>query len=440
MRAHAPRVCLVVLMFAAVTAEGRQSAAAPAAPTPVERLEAHRRSASSDLALAERRFLHFAGDQRLLDEAADVAWRYVSRHYVPSTGMVGAVPNYDYATIWDIASGLAAIYCAGELNLIDRNEADARLLRALTTLASYPLYDGIAFNKVYSVTSGAMVDRAERRSESGYGWSTTDIGRLLVWLRIIGTSRESLSKPAEAVAARLEYARLVRDGYLWGEDIDARGETRSYQEGQLGYEQYAARGFAAWGHRAEKALDYEINALPITVMGQPLVADLRQRDRLTSDPFVLSGIELGWLPREAPLARAVLAAQRERFERTGIVTMVGEDALADPPHFFYYYGVFANNRAFGIDVQAPRAVVDEPRWISTKAAYGWHALLPSAYTLRAVRAVAPAASAAGWASGVYERGGSTNVPNINTAAVVLEAALFERLGRPLLQAGGGDSD
>ena len=39
----------------------------------------------------------------------------------------------------------------------------------------------------------------------------------------------------------------------------------------------------------------------------------------------------------------------------------------------------------------------------------------------------------GWASGVYERGGSTNVPNINTAAVVLEAALFERLGRPLLK-------
>lgn len=432
MRAHAPRVCLVILLLAAVT-EGRQGGAAPPETTPVERLESHRHAASSDLALAERRYLHFAGEQRLLDEAAAIAFRYVARHYVPSTGLIAAVPGYDYATVWDLASSLAAIYCAGELNLIDRKEADARLILAMQTLASYPLYHDTAFNKVYSVTSNAMVDRAERRSESGYGWSTTDIGRLLVWLRILATSRESLAKPAEAVVARIEFARLVQDGYLWGEDVGPGGESRRYQEGQLGYEQYAARGFAAWGHRAGKALDFEENALPITIMGQPLAADLRQRDRLTSDPFVLSGIELGWLPREAPLARSMLAAQRERFERTGIVTIVGEDALADPPHFFYYYSVFANNRAFGIDVQTPRAVVDGPRWVSTKAAFGWHALTPSAYTLRAVQVVRQAAGPAGWASGVYERGGSTGVPNINTAAVVLEAALFARLGRPLLR-------
>lgn len=433
MRTYAPRVSLVLILLLAATAAATEGRQGSATPLPVERVEAARLAASGDLAIAERRYLHFSDDQQLLDDAAAVAWRYVTRYYVPSTGLVAAVPNYDYATIWDIASSLAAIYCAGELNLIDRKEADARLLRALETLARYRLFDGTAFNKVYSVTTGTMVDRAERRSESGYGWSTTDIGRLLIWLRVLATSRESLSEPADAIARRLDYGRLIEGGYLWGEDADARGERRRYQEGQIGYEQYAARGFALWGHAAEHALDFQRNALPITVMGQPLVADLRQRDRLTSDPFVLSGLELGWTPSEAPLARALLAAQRERFERTGTVTIVGEDALAEPPHFFYYYGVFANNRAFGLDVQAPRAFVDGPRWISAKAAYGWHALLPSAYTLQAVRAVAPATGPAGWASGVYERGGSTGVPNINTTAVVLEAALFARLGRPLLR-------
>lgn len=430
MRAHAPRVAVLIAALAAASVEGRQQN--QAAPLPVDRLEAHRHAASADLALAERRFLGFAGDQKQLDDAAAIAWRYVAANYVPATGMVAAVPNYDYSTVWDLASSLAAIYCAGELNLIDRREADARLIRAMQTLASYELHQGVAFNKVYSVTSGAMVDRSERRSQDGYGWSTTDVGRLLIWLRILGTSRESLSKPAEAVVQRLKFDRLIEGGYLWGEDVDPRGANRRYQEGQLGYEQYAARGFALWGHRAEKALDFSLNALPITVMGQPVAADLRQRDRLTSDPFVLSGIELGWEPREAALARAVLAAQQERFRRTGIVTMVGEDALAEAPHYFYYYGVFANNREFGIDVQAPNTFVDGPRWISTKAAFGWHALAPSAYTRRAVQAVRPAAGAGGWSSGVYERGGSTNVPNINTAAVVLEAALFARLGRPLL--------
>lgn len=431
MHTHAPRVALAAAVLLTASAEGRQTGAP--APLPVERLDAYRHAASADLALAERRFLHFAGSNRQLDEAAAIAWRYVTQNYIPSTGLVASVPGYDYATIWDLASSLAAIYCASELNLIDRREADARLSRALQTLASYRLYQDVAFNKMYSVKSGAMIDRAERRSSSGFGWSTTDLGRLLIWLRILGTSRASLAGPAEAVVSRLKFDRLVQHGYLWGEDTDPRGAPRRYQEGQLGYEQYAARGFAAWGHRAEHALDYAENALPITVMGHQVAADLRQRDRLTSDPFVLAGLELGWEPREAQLARGVLGAMEERFRRTGIVTMAGEDALSEPPHYFYYYGVFANNREFGIDVQAPRAFVDGPRWISTKAAYGWHALAPSAYTRRAIEAVKAAAGPGGWSSGVYERGGSTNVPNINTAAVVLEAALFERLGRPLLR-------
>lgn len=430
MRAHAPRTALLIVALCAVSAEGRQAQGPQGLP--VERLLERRHATAQALAEAERHHLGFAGTDDALSQAAAIAWRYVGANYVPATGIIAAVPNYEYATVWDLASSLAALYAAGELGLLDRAESDARLLRALQTLQRLPLYQETAFNKVYSVRTGTMVDKSERRSESGYGWSTTDIGRLLVWLRIVGASREPLAGPAEAIARRLKYERLVHDGYLWGEDVDAAGNGRRYQEGQLGYEQYAARGFALWGQEPTKALDFDLNALPITVMGHAVAADLRQRDRLTSDPFVLSGIELGWEPREAALARAVLAAQQERFARTGIVTMAGEDAMSEAPHYFFYYGVFANNREFGIDVQMPGVSLDGPRWISTKAAFGWHALLPSAYTRRAIEAIRPAAGPAGWASGVYERGGSTNVPNINTAAVVLEAALFERLGRPLL--------
>jgi hypothetical protein len=435
MTAHAPRVALVLILLVVVSAEGRQASQPAKQLSPVDRLDTFRNTAYGDLAAAERRYLRFAGQAQQLDEAAAIAWRYIAKYSVPATGLVSAVPNYEFATIWDIASSLAAIYCAGELNLIDRREADARLLRALQVLANVRMYKDVAFNKVYSVTSGDMMDRAERRSSSGYGWSTTDMGRLLIWLRILGTSRESLSKPAEAVATRMKFDKLIENGYLWGEDLDSSGRQRRYQEGQVGYEQYAARGFALWGHPAAEALDFSANALPITVMGQQLVADLRQRDRLTSDPFVLSGLELGWEPREAPLARAVLAVQEERFKRTGIVTMVAEDALNEAPHYFYYYSVFTHNKPFGVDVQMPGAFVEGPRWVSTKAAFGWHALAPSAYTRQVVQAVAAAAGPNGWASGIYERGGSTNVPNINTAAVILEAALFERLGRPLLKKG-----
>src|SRR5687768_5759424 len=103
MRAAAPRAALLLLILVAATAEGQQTAQQPA-PLPVERLEGHRRAASEDLALAERRYLHFAGQERQLDEAAAIAWRFVTSNYIPSTGLTAAVPNYDYATIWDIAS------------------------------------------------------------------------------------------------------------------------------------------------------------------------------------------------------------------------------------------------------------------------------------------------------------------------------------------------
>ena len=108
-------------------------------------------------------------------------------------------------------------------------------------------------------------------------------------------------------------------------------------------------------------------------------------------------------------------------------------ALQHPPHYFYYYAVWSNGEPFVVGAHGAHDV--GPRWVSAKAAYAWHSLLPDGYTWRAVDAVAPARSSAGWASGVYEGNGrSTGVRNLNTAAVILEAALYRERGRPLLEA------
>jgi uncharacterized protein DUF3131 len=89
-------------------------------------------------------------------------------------------------------------------------------------------------------------------------------------------------------------------------------------------------------------------------------------------------------------------------------------------------------------VQDRRATVDGPRWVSVKSAFAWHALIPSAYTGRALAALAPARGSGGWDSGVYEDSGrSTGTANINTEAVVLESVLVKRTGRPLLAAAPG---
>jgi hypothetical protein len=114
--------------------------------------------------------------------------------------------------------------------------------------------------------------------------------------------------------------------------------------------------------------------------------------------------------------------------------MVSEDAMPDPPYYFYYYNVYRQGRPFGVDGPPNLPAVARPRWISTKAAFAWHALLPSPYTLLVLQAVQPSAiPGRGWGAGVYE--GTlrpTGTPGINTEAVVLEAALYHLRGGPFL--------
>jgi hypothetical protein len=432
------RLCAVLVILvlpAAAGFRGSQLAGPPsrfgAASSPASRLRVEQASAAAELARLEHQYLRWPEDRDLFRQAARDAWSFVIRNTEPGTGLITPMANYPYATVWDLGSMLAAVYSARELGLLGEAAYVARVDRMLATLSRITLYDDRVFNKAYDTRSGNMAVRA-RGSAREWGWSTSDVGRLLVWLRIVGTDPR-FAEAAEAVVRRNDFRDAIKEGYLWGEDLDDEGRPQSYQEGSIGYEQYAAQGFALWGYRAERALRLKENALPITVLDQPLAADFRRWDRLTSEPFLLWGLELGWDGQAAAFTRRLLLAQQARYRKTGFVTIAGEDAMSDPPHYFYYYCVYANGKDFAVEVQDRRAVTDEPRWISAKSAFAFHALMPGRYTVAALRALGPADGAGGWASGVYEATDmSTANVNVNTAAVILTAALVEEHGEPVL--------
>lgn len=371
----------------------------------------------------------------LFAAAAATAWHFVETNYEERTGLVKATASYPFVTTWDVGSMLAAYHSARGLGLIDQADFDRRTGRLLETLRTLPLVDSVAFNRNYRTTDAAMVDRRDQPTRQGWGWSVTDLGRLLVWLRIIADAHPAHAAAAETAARRLNFDRLVAGGYIWGQESWGSG-IRRYQEGRIGYEQYAASGFALWGHRADFALNVEMNALPDSVFGVPLPRDRRGMDRLTSEPFVLKGLEVGWTEAERDLAERVLRVQHERYRRTGEVTIVSEDAVSIAPHYFYYYAVLANGEPFRVDVASHDKALDSPRWVSTKMSFGWHAVLPDEYTALAVRTVQPARDRRqGWSSGVFEKTHRpTYTRDLNTSAVILEAALFRELGVPLLEA------
>ena len=345
--------------------------------------------------------------------------------------------GYPYATVWDMASGLAALYCAERLGLLDAATYDVRMRRALATLQTLRLFDGITYNKNYSTRTGApagLNDRDATVTERGYGWSAVDLGRLLVWLRIIATQQPRFARDVEFIVGRTNFAEVTRAGYLQGAELDARGDLHRYSEGRLGYEQYAATGFHLWGGAVQAARALDRNTFPITVLGVPLLADLRGGDYLTSEPFVLMGLETGWASDIRGVAGNVLRVQEERHARTGQLTIVSEDNLPAAPYFFYYYAINHHGQQFVVGAPDGGLTPGAPRWVSAKAAWGWHALLPSAYTRAAVDGIAGAADPTrGWGAGVHEgTGAPIGGQSLNTAAVILEAALFSRTGRPLL--------
>jgi hypothetical protein len=371
-----------------------------------------------------------AEEEALYANAVESAMAYLRAYRAPRTGLVQATPGWAHITLWDVGSLLGAVYAAGELGALTPAERDEWMGQLLQTLRTAPTFDDAAYNRVYVAANGRMVDGDDRPSDVGSGWSTTDLGRLLIWLKVVESRLPAHAEAARAVAERIDFGRIVKGGYLHGADRK-NGRVIQYEEGRVGYEQYAARGFELWGHPAARALDATANAEPIQVLGHTLLHDRRGRDKLTSEPFILMGMELGYDDTFAGLSRAMLAVQEARYRRTGRVTIVSEDAVEVAPWYFYYYSVYSEGEEFAVRAHGP--VTDGPRWVSAKAAFAWHSLFPSEYTWKAVQTVQPARGAQGWASGVFEGGHrSTGVRNLNTAAVIIEAALYRKLGRPIL--------
>jgi hypothetical protein len=428
------RICLAAA-FALLLVQGLSAHRASRA-RPMRMLQSAS-AATQSTAEINRNRVHIPDEAAFFNDAALVAWNHFDKVlWQPATGLARATPHYDRITPWDIGSIMAALYSAHRLELIDDAEYAKRMGRTLATLEKIPLYRNAVFHKKYSSANARMIDRNNAVSRTGYGWSATDLGRILVWLHIVAENDTQFTSQARRIGQRIRFAETTAGGYMYGGLLGTRGKLWKFQEGRIGYEQYSAQGYAWWNADVANALDLHKNGKPVDVLGVPLLADTRGLDRLNSEPFVLAGIEFGWTAPMRELALNVLKAQEARFQKTGRLTMVSEDALNVKPHYFYYYCVYCNGKSFVIDVAEPGKSLDSPRWVSTKAAFGWHVLVGNEYTKAVMQEIGKAKTENAWSSGIFEKTGEpTRAYDINTTAIVLEAALYRKLGRPLLEGG-----
>ena len=365
--------------------------------------------------------------------AANVAWKYFVNNTNPDTGLVNATHNYPSTTLWDASSFLLGMIAAERLGILERNDFDSRLTKALGSLVRMQLFDGQLPNKAYDVRTLAMALYNNDPTERGLGWSALDVSRVLVPLEAINRLYPEHAAEVAAVIGRWDLPALTRNGELTGTIVNDAGATVLVQEGRLGYEQYGAKSLLTIGLDAFQSAKTERYLQFKDVEGIPVPVDTRMVANsspafITSEPYMLDGLEYGFDTVSHALASNVYSAQQKRFENTGILTAVTEGHMNQKP-YFGYSTVWGNGSAWAVTTLTGERI-DSLRYVSTKAAFAFDALFATDYTAQLVASLMDLADPEkGWPEGRYEIDGAINTSTTaNTNGIVLESLAYKKFG------------
>ena len=372
---------------------------------------------------------------------ARTAWQYFSTNYQPGTGFANSTGGYPSGTLWDLGNYLMAMNSARWLNIITQKEFDEKLNKFLGTIGNVKLFDGALPNKVYNAKTAEMVDYGNKPTPRGIGWSALDLGRMLAAFHVIRTCHPQYDGWLKGIVAKWQVAKSLKDEQLYGATVQPDGKTMLVQEGRLGYEEYAVRGYELWGFKANKALSLQPFKF-VDIYGLKIPVDTRDyqstnaNNYVVSESYILDGLEFGLQGEIGDYAARVLEAQKRRFQDTKQLTAVSEDNLDKAPYFIYNT-VYSNGVPWAA-ITDENKPIPEFRSISTKAAFGWRYLYPqSEYAKQVFDAVKNLKDPAnnGFYAGLYE---ATQQPNKsltgNTNGLILEILYYKARGnRPLIR-------
>ena len=370
-------------------------------------------------------------------EWAKIAWRYFENNTIEETGMVNSAHKYNASTLWDTSSYMMGLISAHRLKIVDDGEFETRVRKILVSLAKMPLFEGKLPNKSYNTISLKMVDYKNRPTAEGIGWSAIDIGRFMVPINVLVWHYPQFTDEVQTVVNNWDLDAMVKKGSLYGA-LRENNKTQYLQEGRLGYEEYAAKSLQLMGYDVAEALDYQSWLKFIKIYGVNVATDSRRPEEFTahnyvvSEPYILDGIEFGWDQVSKQFSNRVYAVQQARYEDTGILTAVSEDNIDQAP-YFVYNTVFTGGKAWNAITESGEDA-SEFKSLSTKAAFGWHALYETDYTKKLIETASKLHDEEkGWYSGLYEKTGEPNKAlTANTNGIILETLAYKALG-PLLK-------
>ncbi|MEB3219196.1 MAG: DUF3131 domain-containing protein, partial [Nostocales cyanobacterium 94392] len=375
------------------------------------------------------------------EKYARTAWQYFLNNYQEQTGFTNSTGGYPSGTLWDMGNYLMALNAARWMNLIDQANFDVRINKFLTSLGNLRLFEETLPNKVYNASNGELVDYGNNPIERGIGWSALDIGRMLAAFHVIRTCHPQYADWLKSIVDKWAVQKSIKDGYMYGAAVLPDGQTLPVQEGRLGYEEYAARGYELWGFKVPKAASFEPFKI-VEIYGVKIPVDTRNyqdtnaNNYVVSESYILDAIEFGFLGDQMKqYAANILEVQKRRYEATGQLTAVTEDNIDVPPYFLYNT-IFSNGKAWAT-ITEKNELYPQLRSISTKAAFGWRYIFPESEYGQKLFEVAKGAMSpdgGGFYAGLYEE---TQQPNKaltgNTNGLIMEILYYKARGyRPLI--------
>jgi hypothetical protein len=377
------------------------------------------------------------------------AWKYFETYTQEKTGLANSVGRFPSTTLWDTASYVSGAVAAYELGIIPKSDFDKRMYKLLGTFRGLKLFRGELPNKVYHTETAEMVNYANKPGEIGF--SALDLGRFLVWMRILKDRYPYLSNSIDGVLLRWNYSHVIdEEGTLYGSRVGKKGETVYVQEGRLGYEEYAAKGFMLWGFKPTAARRAQpLATIPICGVSVPYDARdprvYQTQNYVVTEGYILDGLELNWdLPDDtisddathsdgwrAEFADRIYKVQQCRYDTTGMMTARSEHNVQGGP-FFVYDTIFSSGYAW--NTLSPRGDYSpDYAAVSTKAAFGLWALWETHYTDLLFETIADLFDEErGYYEGLLENGsGPIEIFTANNNGILLAALLYKAEGKIL---------
>jgi len=360
---------------------------------------------------------------------ARTAWSYFEYYKVPQNGLVQTVAGYRVATLWDIGTMLAALVSAHQIGILEDEAFYNRMKRILEWLTTMPLYHNELPAHAYRVDLGGFANRRGESAKEGYGWSTVDIGRYLIWLKVITFYYPNLAKRTNRIFTRYDFSRAVWKERFYDIVALGRGRERKIRENSFVYLGYTRWGYLLWGLKdippdpLEKRLDTkktEYGEIPV---------DKHHLERLTTDPIALLAMECGWPSLQWDRLGTLFINAIQRYtEKRKAPFLPGEEPVDRKP-WFVYTTLSAHGRPF--------VCVDIRGIEYSKLA---NLSLKTAFTLSAVygddkivnlrnRLAEKLKTKRGFWAGRYMNGGINRVHQLNTNGVILESLWFLQRGK-----------